>query len=299
MAVNKVVYGNDTLIDLTGDTVTPATMLNGTTAHDASGKPITGSYVPPATPTDITPSNSNPVSLTANTPVKPTASGYAIASYTNIFPSNITPKSLKGKGIYRIDQGSAMSIEGYAISDYETITPSTTNRSYNQSSVNTFKKIDTRTGYIYGAIPTGRNLFSYTAQPNRDSTSWYTVAFSSASSTVYDADGTSNTVMLDENFAHFADGGEIVVDRACTIYIAGCAWYGRTSSGTAVYSGLRVLKNGSVISGTSITGASGSTSPSFRRIEVDVAVGDVLKIQTKVSSTSSANSKITVNICTD
>lgn len=40
--VNKVVYGGDTLIDLTGDTVTAATLLTGIKAHDKSGAPITG-----------------------------------------------------------------------------------------------------------------------------------------------------------------------------------------------------------------------------------------------------------------
>ena len=42
MAVNKVVYGTETLIDLTSDTVTPDKLLNGITAHDQSGEPITG-----------------------------------------------------------------------------------------------------------------------------------------------------------------------------------------------------------------------------------------------------------------
>lgn len=42
MAVNQVIYGGETLIDLTGDTVTPETLLSGTTAHDASGNQITG-----------------------------------------------------------------------------------------------------------------------------------------------------------------------------------------------------------------------------------------------------------------
>ena len=42
MAINKVVYGDDTLIDLTSDTVTSATMLNGIVAHDKSGTVITG-----------------------------------------------------------------------------------------------------------------------------------------------------------------------------------------------------------------------------------------------------------------
>lgn len=40
--INKVVYGGTTLIDLTSDTVTAATMLSGTRAHDRSGTIITG-----------------------------------------------------------------------------------------------------------------------------------------------------------------------------------------------------------------------------------------------------------------
>ena len=42
MAVNKVVYGNTTIIDLTADTVEAGKMMNGVTAHDASGATITG-----------------------------------------------------------------------------------------------------------------------------------------------------------------------------------------------------------------------------------------------------------------
>lgn len=41
-AINKVVFGNQTLIDLTSDTITPADLQSGVTAHDASGAVITG-----------------------------------------------------------------------------------------------------------------------------------------------------------------------------------------------------------------------------------------------------------------
>lgn len=40
--VSKVVYGGNTLIDLTGDTVEASTLLKGTTAHGADGEIITG-----------------------------------------------------------------------------------------------------------------------------------------------------------------------------------------------------------------------------------------------------------------
>lgn len=42
MAVNKVVFGNKTLIDLTGDTVTEEALLKGYTTHKADGTIITG-----------------------------------------------------------------------------------------------------------------------------------------------------------------------------------------------------------------------------------------------------------------
>lgn len=41
--VNKVIYGGQTLIDLTSDTVSAAKLLSGETAHDKSGAQITGS----------------------------------------------------------------------------------------------------------------------------------------------------------------------------------------------------------------------------------------------------------------
>ena len=42
---NKVIYGNQTLIDLSSDTVTASSLLSGETAHDGSGAPITGTVV--------------------------------------------------------------------------------------------------------------------------------------------------------------------------------------------------------------------------------------------------------------
>lgn len=43
MAISKVIYGGNTLIDLTGDTVTKDKLLNGYTAHGADGEVINGS----------------------------------------------------------------------------------------------------------------------------------------------------------------------------------------------------------------------------------------------------------------
>ena len=42
LAINKVVYGSQVLIDLTGDTVTADKLLSGFTAHGKDGSPIEG-----------------------------------------------------------------------------------------------------------------------------------------------------------------------------------------------------------------------------------------------------------------
>lgn len=42
MAINKVIYGGRTLIDLSGDTVTADKILDGFTTHDKKGETITG-----------------------------------------------------------------------------------------------------------------------------------------------------------------------------------------------------------------------------------------------------------------
>lgn len=54
MAVNKVIYGETTLIDLTPDTVTADRVLTGYTAHDASGATITGTCTFDANTQDAT-----------------------------------------------------------------------------------------------------------------------------------------------------------------------------------------------------------------------------------------------------
>jgi len=72
-------------------------------------------------PTSITPSDANPVALTANTAVKPTTNGYAIASApTSITPSTNMP-SLTSGNIYK------PTANGYAVSAYTALTPSDSN----------------------------------------------------------------------------------------------------------------------------------------------------------------------------
>jgi len=54
MAINKVIYGGNTLIDLTSDTVTASDILSGKKAHDKSGAQITGTCTFDSDTTDAT-----------------------------------------------------------------------------------------------------------------------------------------------------------------------------------------------------------------------------------------------------
>lgn len=54
MAVNKVIYGGNTLIDLTGDTVTKDKLLVGTSAHNMAGVKIDGECTFDADTSDAT-----------------------------------------------------------------------------------------------------------------------------------------------------------------------------------------------------------------------------------------------------
>lgn len=54
MAVNKVNYGDETLIDLTEDTVSEDTLLNGVTAHSSSGNKVVGTVTVPTKVSELT-----------------------------------------------------------------------------------------------------------------------------------------------------------------------------------------------------------------------------------------------------
>lgn len=54
MAINKVIYGGETLIDLTSDTVTPAQLKSGVKAHDKTGAVISGTCTHDVDSTDAT-----------------------------------------------------------------------------------------------------------------------------------------------------------------------------------------------------------------------------------------------------
>lgn len=129
---------------LTGN-ATASDVMSGKTFYNNSTTKQTGTYVAP-TITSIAPSDSSPVSMSANSNYKPTTAGYAIKnSPTSLTPSNTSPPSIANGTIYK-GGGS-----GYAISSYTSISSSElTNGVYFTSG---FKKMPS-SGYAYASQPT-------------------------------------------------------------------------------------------------------------------------------------------------
>ena len=61
MAVNKVIYGGTTLVDLTGDTVTAADLADGVKATGADGNPIVGIMQKVTIDAELSTTSTNPV----------------------------------------------------------------------------------------------------------------------------------------------------------------------------------------------------------------------------------------------
>lgn len=61
MAVNKVIYGGTTLVDLTGDTVTAADLADGVKATGADGNPVIGLMQKVTIDAELSTTSTNPV----------------------------------------------------------------------------------------------------------------------------------------------------------------------------------------------------------------------------------------------
>lgn len=61
MAVNKVIYGGTTLVDLTGDTVTAADLADGVKATNSAGEPIVGLMQKVTVDNELSTTSTNPV----------------------------------------------------------------------------------------------------------------------------------------------------------------------------------------------------------------------------------------------
>lgn len=92
MAVNKVIYGNNTIIDLTDSTVTPETLGEGVIAYNAKGERIVGdgTAILPITGTDlrVDAAGKKSAMLTADVPTEITHIGKNLLEHPYAFESN-------------------------------------------------------------------------------------------------------------------------------------------------------------------------------------------------------------------
>ena len=104
MAVNKVDYSGETLIDLTEDTVTPDVLLSGETAHSASGEVITGKAVLPACGTCDTAGNvaEKVVTLEGNDNWELKKSAIIIVKFANTNSATNVTLNVNGTGAKQI-----------------------------------------------------------------------------------------------------------------------------------------------------------------------------------------------------
>lgn len=110
MGVNKVVFGGETLIDLTDDSVTADNLAEGETAHDAAGNKITGRLV---IPTVIT-----LTSIAITTP--PTKTVYGVGETFN--PAGMVVKATYSNGVTAVITGYSYSPTGALASGTTVIT---------------------------------------------------------------------------------------------------------------------------------------------------------------------------------
>ena len=129
MAVNKVVYGGQTLVDLTADTVAAAKMLSGTTAHDKSGAQVTGTIA------TKTASNLSASGATVTVPAGYYASQAtkSVNTATQATPSIsvssgglITASATQSAGY--VASGTKSATKQLTVQAAQTITPSTSNK---------------------------------------------------------------------------------------------------------------------------------------------------------------------------
>ena len=134
------------------DSVTPSSTPTSVSTDDIvkiGGSGVIVDSIP--TPTSITPSNSSPVALTANSPVTPTASGYAISSYSSLAPSNSSPATITSGEIYKA------TANGKAVSSVTDITPSNSS------------PVSLSSGTIYKPSASGYAISSYSSKTPSDS----------------------------------------------------------------------------------------------------------------------------------
>lgn len=180
MGVSKVVYGNDTLIDISEDTVSANNLLSGETAHNSSGTRVTGNVV---IPTDFVPASTGGT-FEGDVTIDKSDGTTSIVGQSKIILGNGTLQTVdeNSKGVVRLYSRGSKYVDicapdGSAINDnYELNVPDKSGTIATTSDVsaidltkggtikadsgNTFVTIDGATSNNYGQLQLKRGTYS-------------------------------------------------------------------------------------------------------------------------------------------
>lgn len=158
MANAKVTLNGVTLIDLTGDTVTPDNLLNGYVAHQSNGEIITGTYIPAGV--SLASGSADPTEFVQH--VTP-PSGYDGFEYFDVgaissdyIGSNISTRSASDLSA----SGSIVSVPSgyYAIEVSKAISAGLAATPTTNITATPSLSIDNSTGMISGTVSVSRNI---------------------------------------------------------------------------------------------------------------------------------------------
>jgi hypothetical protein len=237
MAVNRVDYGGNTLIDLTGDTVTADTLASGATAHDKSGAQIIGTAAITATHS-ITLSTSEP-SGGSEGDVWLVGSGGKASTEVGIELSTTFSTSSSGGSLENI-------IDGNTSTYWQTSSRSSSGTKY---VLFTLSEAVTLTSFeCYSASSSYRPTTTETLQVSSDGSSW-TTAGTFASQATNTFTGTWENVKYIRIYS--TRSSRLYINECTLGYTATEIWdyeftklYQKTASGWAEIDNLDTLKSG-------------------------------------------------------